>query len=509
MSEIKISTALISVYNKEGLAPIIKELQNLQIKIYSTGGTYQFIEKMGIPVESVEDLTGYPSILDGRVKTLHPKIFGGILARGEDTHLEQLEEFKIPRIDLVVVDLYPFEETLQVTNDPNEIIEKIDIGGVSLIRAGAKNFIDIVTIASREDYGKLMIILNRKQGVTYLDERKELARRAFMVTSHYDVSIYQYFNQDILLSDNFKMSKQKYKPLRYGENPHQKACFYGNLESVFEKYGGKDLSYNNLVDIDAALSLIQEFDDDEPVFAIIKHTNPCGLAIGKTVHEAWNKAFACDPVSSFGGIFITNARLDLETAGAIKNVFYEVLIAPDYDEEALTLLKAQKNRIILKVKARLNSVYHFKSLLNGVIVQEEDSKLIQRKQMFTTTIASPKGTEWEDLALANICVKHLKSNAIAIVKNKQMIGIGCGQTSRVDACKLAIDKAHRFEFDSRGAVMASDAFFPFPDCVELGYKAGISAVIQPGGSLKDQLSIDFCNEHGMAMVFTSYRHFKH
>ncbi len=509
MSEIKISTALISVYNKEGLAPIIEELQKLEIKIYSTGGTYQYIENMGIPVESVEDLTGYPSILDGRVKTLHPKIFGGILARGEETHLEQLEEYKIPRIDLVVVDLYPFEETLQMTNDPAEIIEKIDIGGVSLIRAGAKNFMDIVTIASREDYGKLMTILHRKQGVTHLDERKELARRAFMVTSHYDVSIYQYFNEDILLADNFKLSKQQYKPLRYGENPHQKACFYGNLESVFEKTGGKDLSYNNLVDIDAALSLIQDFDDEEPVFAIIKHTNPCGLAMGKTVHEAWNKAFACDPVSSFGGIFITNVRLDLETAGAIKNVFYEVLIAPDYDEEALTLLKAQKNRIILKVKTRLNPVYQFKSLLNGVIVQEEDSKQISIKQMVTTTLESPKDTDWEDLVFANICVKHLKSNAIAIVKNKQMIGMGCGQTSRVDACKLAIDKAHRFEFDTHGAVMASDAFFPFPDCVELGHKAGITSVIQPGGSLKDQLSIDFCNEHGMAMVFTSYRHFKH
>ncbi len=509
MSNIKISTALISVYNKEGLSPIIKSLQDLEVKIFSTGGTLSYIKSLGADVDSVEELTGYPSILDGRVKTLHPKVFGGILARGEDAHIDQLEQYQIPRFDLVVIDLYPFEETVKSTSDTDEIIEKIDIGGISLIRAGAKNYKDIVVISRRDDYGRLLDILQRKSGVTHVGERKDLARRAFMTTAHYDVAIYQYFNENVLLSDNFKLSMQQYKPLRYGENPHQRACFYGEMEECFEKLGGKDISYNNLVDIDAAIALVSEFREEKYLFAIIKHTNACGVAVGESTLDAWKRAFASDPISAFGGILISNSKIDLETAEAIQSIFFEVLIAPDFDENALESLLSQKNRIIMKLKMFPDMKYGYKSILGGVIVQEMDHKTVKKNQMIVATQKSPEESEWEDLYFANICVKHLKSNAIAIVKNKQLLGIGSGQTARIDACKLAIEKAQNFGFDTKGAVLASDAFFPFPDCVDLAHQAGITAVIQPGGSIKDKLSIDFCNEKKFAMVFTSTRHFKH
>jgi phosphoribosylaminoimidazolecarboxamide formyltransferase / IMP cyclohydrolase len=508
MTAKKIKSALISVFSKNGLEEIVRELDRLGVKLYSTGGTQQFIEKLGVPVEAVENITAYPSILDGRVKTLHPKVFGGLLARREKAHLAQLEEYDIPEIDLVIVDLYPFEQTLKNTDDEDEIIEKIDIGGVSLIRAAAKNFKDVVVVPSQLEYPMIFSILAEKQGFTDLADRKELARRAFKVASHYDTAIFNYFNEgsgDMA----FKQSIHESNVLRYGENPHQRGVFYGDLSEMFEVFGGKALSYNNLVDIDAAVALMAEFKDGDPAFSILKHTNACGVAVRPDVSAAWKAALAGDPVSAFGGILICNSTIDMVTAEEIDKIFYEVLIAPDYDANALELLLKKKNRIVLKIKNFHVQKSAFKSLLNGVIWQDADLKTENQADLKVVTKAAPSEVEIDDLLFANKCVKHLKSNTIVLVKNRQLIGMGCGQTSRVDAMHQAVIKAAHFGFDTRGAVMASDAFFPFPDCVEIAHGAGIRSVIQPGGSVKDQLSIDFCDKHAMSMVMTGIRHFKH
>jgi phosphoribosylaminoimidazolecarboxamide formyltransferase/IMP cyclohydrolase len=515
----KIKSALISVFYKDGLEPIVRELDRLKVKIYSTGGTQTFIEKLGVPVEGVDALTTFPSILDGRVKTLHPKVFGGILARREDEHVAQLEKYDIPEIDLVIVDLYPFEETIAKTENEDDIIEKIDIGGISLIRAAAKNFRDVVVVPSREEYTYLLALLKEKNGYTEMGERKYLAQQAFNVSSHYDSAIFNWFkdtpsvdNAEIMKGEEkhvFKYSIQNAEPLRYGENPHQHAAFFGDLSILFETLNGKALSYNNLVDVDAAVRLMREFKDDQPTFAILKHTNACGVATKKTLLEAWKAALASDPISAFGGILICNKKMDVATAEEINKLFYEVLIAPDYTADALEILKSKKQRILLKIKVFYQNPTVFKSLLNGVIQQDADMRTETAKDLTFVTNKRPTEREIEDLLYANICVKHLKSNGIAIVKNRQLITMGCGQTSRVDALRHALEKAEHFGFDVKGAVMASEAFFPFPDCVEIGHKAGITAVIQPGGSVKDQDSIDYCNEQDMAMVMTGVRHFLH
>lgn len=508
MSPTRIQSALISVYYKDGLEPIIRELARLGVRIFSTGGTYEFINALGVEVEAVEDLTGYPSILDGRVKTLHPKVFGGILARREADHLAQLQQYDIPPIDLVIVDLYPFEATVAQTNEESAIIEKIDIGGISLIRAAAKNYRDVAVVASRDEYDHLLQLLRDNNGAINLDDRREMARRAFAVTSHYDTAIFQYFDNN--RSDwAFKKSIAGALPLRYGENPHQSGVYYGHFDSVFEKLGGKEISYNNLLDIDAAIALMAEFKDSEPTFAVLKHNNACGIATRPTVLQAWQDALAGDPLSAFGGILICNKAVDEDTATAIDQLFYEVLIAPGFSEAAAALLLKKKNRILLQLKAYPQQMQSFRSLLNGVIAQDADLHTETTADLKTATRRQPTPAEISDLLFANICVKHLKSNAIALVKNGQLIGMGCGQTSRVDALQHAINKARHFGFDLNGAVMASDAFFPFPDCVEIAHQAGIAAVIQPGGSVKDQESIDYCDAHDMAMVMTGYRHFKH
>jgi phosphoribosylaminoimidazolecarboxamide formyltransferase / IMP cyclohydrolase len=508
MSRRKIQSALISVFYKDGLDEIVRELHKNGVHLYSTGGTQSFIEQLGIPVTPVEDLTAYPSILDGRVKTLHPKVFGGILARREPGHLSQLAEYDIPTLDLVIVDLYPFEETLAKTDEEKAIIEKIDIGGISLIRAAAKNYNDVVIVPSVDEYGKLLELLRAQNGETTLEDRRYFARRAFEVSSHYDTAIFNYFNRENP-DPVFKYSERRHTGLRYGENPHQQAVFYGNLEDSFEQLAGKELSYNNLIDIDAALGLAAEFSDDQAFFAILKHTNPCGVAVRPTVSEAWAAALACDPVSAFGGILITNKTIDMATAQAIDEIFYEALLAPGVEPAALELLKKKKNRILLKVKDGRPQARQFKSLLKGVISQDMDLKTETASDLKTVTKRAPAPAEAETLLFANKCVKHLKSNAIALAKDGQMIGMGCGQTSRVDALKLAIAKARAYGFDTRGAVLASDAFFPFADSVEIAHEAGIVAVIQPGGSVKDQDSVDYCDRQGMAMVMTGVRHFKH
>lgn len=508
MEQKRIRTALISVYEKSGLDEILAELNTLGVKIYSTGGTMDFIEKQGYPVSSVEGLTEYPSILDGRVKTLHPKVFGGILARREDSHLAQLEQYEIPEIDLVIVDLYPFEETVRSTDNEKDIIEKIDIGGISLIRAAAKNYRDVVVVPSKEQYSYLLNILKTNKGETDLLQRQQLAAESFRVSSHYDTEIFKYYNRKAGLS-SFKQSIHAADTLRYGENPHQGAVYYGPIDDLFDKISGKELSFNNLVDVDAAVELMSELRDGSPAFAVLKHTNACGVAIRPTVLEAWKAALAGDPVSAFGGILITNAKIDLATAEAIDEIFYEVLIAPDFDKDALEKLTVKKKRIILRIKQYPDAPKRFKSLLNGVIEQDADTVKEERKHLQIVTAIHPDDGQVEDLLFANLCVKHLKSNAIALVKNNQLYGMGCGHTSRVDALRHAIMKARSFGFDLSGAVMASDAFFPFPDCVEIAHESGIEAVIQPGGSVKDQDSIDYCNSRGMAMVFTGHRHFKH
>ncbi len=504
----EIKSALISVFNKDGLESIVKELHKNNVVIYSTGGTQAFIEDLGVPVERVEDLTSYPSILGGRVKTLHPKVFGGILSRRDlkDDQL-QIAEYDIPEIDLVIVDLYPFEDTVASGADHAAIIEKIDIGGISLIRAAAKNYKDVVIIPSKDQYGTLLEILQSNGNTTSIEERKVFARDAFDVSSNYDTHIFNYFDDNS--GSSFKQSQMQSQSLRYGENPHQKGTFFGNLNEMFDKLHGKELSYNNLLDVDAAVNLISEFKNDEPTFAILKHNNACGLATRSSIEEAYKDALAGDPVSAFGGILISNSKINLACANDINELFCEVVIAPEYDAEALELLKSKKNRIILVQKNIDLPETQFRSILNGVLAQDKDLKQEVKTDLECKTKAAPSDSDIEDLLFANKLVKHTKSNTIVLAKNKQLLASGTGQTSRVDALRQAIVKANAFNFDLNGAVMASDAFFPFPDCVEIAYEAGVRSVIQPGGSIKDELSINYCDEHGMAMVFTGTRHFKH
>jgi phosphoribosylaminoimidazolecarboxamide formyltransferase/IMP cyclohydrolase len=503
----KIKSALVSVYYKDQLDPIIKELGRLGVQIYSTGGTQTFIESLGVSVTAIEDLTSYPSILGGRVKTLHPKVFGGILGRRDNTSDQQeMAQFGIPEIDLVIVDLYPFEETVAAGSREEDIIEKIDIGGISLIRAAAKNYNDTIIVSSKNDYATLLQLLEEKSGESDLSDRKQFAAKAFMTSSHYDTHIFNYFNREFNF-EVFKKSELESKVLRYGENPHQKGVFYGKLDELFDILNGKELSYNNLVDVDASVNLVAEF--TEPTVAIIKHTNSCGLASRDTICEAYQAAFACDTTSAFGGVIAANRTIDVATANELNSLFFEVLTAPDYEEEALTILKSKKNRILLRQKSAVKTTKVFKNLLNGVLEQDADTKAEGKNEFKLVTNTAPTEKELDDLAFAVIAVKHLKSNGIALVKNKQLIGSNCGQTSRVDALQNAIRKAGEFGFDLKGAVMASDAFFPFPDCVQLAHEAGITAVVQPGGSIKDQDSIDAANKNQQAMVTTGVRHFKH
>ncbi|MGQ1890115.1 bifunctional phosphoribosylaminoimidazolecarboxamide formyltransferase/IMP cyclohydrolase [Thermophagus sp. OGC60D27] len=503
----KIKSALISVYHKEGLDNIVKTLNSLGVKIYSTGGTQSFIEELGIEVTSVETLTGYPSILGGRVKTLHPKIFGGILGRREEkSDLSQMEKFDIPEIDLVIVDLYPFEQTVASGASQTEIIEKIDIGGISLIRAAAKNYQDVVIVPSQKQYPKLQELLDLKKGEFSLEDRQFFATSAFAVSSYYDTAIFNYFSKDHTIQA-FRQAYDDSKSLRYGENPHQKGIFYGSFDKLFDQLHGKEISYNNLLDIDAAVSLMSDF--NETTVAVLKHNNACGLASRDNLIDAWKDALAGDPVSAFGGIIIANRKIDEEVAKEINKIFFEVIIAPGYEQEALKVLQQKKNRIILVQKPSALSPTTSRTLLDGILVQERDVKTEAKEDLKSVTNSAPSDKEIEDLLFANKIVKHSKSNAIVLAKNKQLIGSGIGQTSRIDALKQAIAKAKAFEFDMEGAVMASDAFFPFSDSVEIAHEAGVKAVIQPGGSIRDKDSIDFCNAHQMSMVFTGTRHFKH
>lgn len=519
----KIRLALISVFNKDGLEPIVKLLSEHGITIYSTGGTQQFIENLGVKVVPVENLTGYPSILGGRVKTLHPSVFGGILGRRDnETDIREMRQYNILEIDLVIVDLYSFEETVASTNDEKSIIEKIDIGGPSMIRGAAKNFKDVVVVAAKKDYVALESLLKEQKGETTIEQRKAFAAKAFEVVAHYDVAIAKYFNPSEALY--FLESVTNPKAMRYGENPHQSGVFYGDLNKLFDQLNGKELSYNNLVDADAALQLIGEFATPPlhsvkkglggEVFAIIKHTNVCGVAQRETVKESWDAAFAGDPESAFGGVLICNGTIDKATADAINEIFFEVLIAPAFDDDALAILKSKKNRILLQMKSEVGSripiaigTEMYRSILNGVLIQglDEGNYAEWKEAGGRETTAAEK----EDLKFANIVCKHLKSNAIALIKNKQLIGKGCGQTSRIDSLRQAIEKAKQFNFDLHGAVMASDAFFPFNDCVKMGHEAGITAFIQPGGSIRDNDSIDYCKQNNLAMVITGLRHFKH
>ncbi len=503
----KIKSALISVFYKDKLNAVVKELDKHGVTIYSTGGTQSFIEGLGVRVTAVEDLTSYPSILGGRVKTLHPKVFGGILGRRDNEgDKKEMAQYEIPEIDLVIVDLYPFEETVKAGKGEEDIIEKIDIGGISLIRAAAKNFKDTLIVSSRNDYEAVLELLQTKNGETDLEDRKKYAAKGFMNSSHYDTLIFNYFNNEFNF-EVFKKSELNGKVLRYGENPHQRGVFYGNLDEIFDILNGKELSYNNLVDVDASVNLVAEF--SEPTVAIIKHTNSCGLASRENICEAYKAAFACDTTSAFGGVIAVNRKIDLATANEMNSLFFEVLTAPDYDEDALAVLKSKKNRILIKQKERVPSPKIFKNLLNGVLEQDADSTAEKQNQFKPVTTKQASEKEISDLEFAIIAVKHLKSNGIALVKNKQLIGSNCGQTSRVDALQNAIRKAGEFGFDLKGAVMASDAFFPFPDCVNISAQAGITAIAQPGGSIKDQDSIDAANHNNQAMVMTGVRHFKH
>lgn len=503
----KIQAALISVFYKDGLETLVPALHQQGIIIYSTGGTQAFIEKLGIPVTPVEDLTTYPSILGGRVKTLHPTVFGGILGKRSDTqHLAEMKQYNIPEIDLVIVDLYPFEETVASTSDEAAIIEKIDIGGPSMIRAAAKNHADLVVVAAKDDYSKLEKIVSEQEGSTTLEQRRAFAARAFEIVAHYDVAISKYFNQNNPLQ--FLESVGNPSPLRYGENPHQAASFYGNLSALFTQLNGKELSYNNLVDVDAAMQLVKDFENaDEALFAIIKHTNVCGVAARNSVKDAWDAALAGDPESAFGGVLVCNGTIDEATASAINEIFFEVLIAPSFDDAALNILKSKKNRILLQLLQQPNANNQYKSLLNGVLVQANDEGNFEKWE----EAGGRNVTEAEksDLLFANIVCKHLKSNAIALVKNKQLVGKGCGQTSRIDALRQSIEKSRQFNFELQGSVLASDAFFPFDDCVKIAHAAGIQAFIQPGGSIRDKDSIAYCKENNLAMVITGMRHFKH
>ena len=502
----QIKRALVSVYHKDNLDVIIKKLYDEGVEFISTGGTQSFIESLNIPCSAVEDLTGYPSILGGRVKTLHPKIFGGILNR-RDLELDktQIAEYEIPEIDLVIVDLYPFEATVAAGADEPTTIEKIDIGGISLIRAAAKNYNDVVIVASQDQYEPLLEIISANGANTTVEERRWFAKEAFAVSSHYDSAIFNYFdNQD---ESAFRYSENSSKILRYGENPHQRGVFFGNFNDMFEQIQGKEISYNNLLDIDAAVNLINDFDDI--TFAILKHNNACGIASRPVLVDAWNAALAGDPVSAFGGVLITNAIIDKATAEEMHKIFFEVVIAPDYDLEAIEILAQKKNRIILIIKDAKIKTRQFRSLLNGVLVQDKDMHTETSEDLKVVTENAPTAEEIEDLLFANKIVKHTKSNAIVLAKNKQLIASGVGQTSRVDALTQAIEKAETFKFDLHGAVMASDAFFPFPDCVQIAFEAGVTSVIQPGGSINDKLSIESCNGNGVSMVTTGFRHFKH
>ncbi|WP_407525481.1 bifunctional phosphoribosylaminoimidazolecarboxamide formyltransferase/IMP cyclohydrolase [Lacibacter sp. MH-610] len=505
----KIQSALISVFYKDGLDSLVQLLYQQGVTIYSTGGTQAFIEKLGVPVIPVENLTSYPSILGGRVKTLHPSVFGGILGKRDDEqHLAEMKQYNIPEMDLVIVDLYPFEETVASTTDEKQIIEKIDIGGPSMIRAAAKNHKDVVVLAAKKEYAVLEEILRNQNGETSYEQRRSFAIKAFDVCTAYDTAISNYFHQSAIET---AFNKEE-KILRYGENPHQTARFYGNLDELFTQVNGKELSYNNLVDVDAALQLIREFQspplgDGGSVFAIIKHTNVCGVAQRPTVKDSWDAALAGDPESAFGGVLVCNGEIDKATADAINEIFFEVLIAPSFSSEALAILKSKKNRILLQLKAQPATKDQFKSLLNGVLVQGTDEgNFTEWKEAGGRETTA---TEKEDLAFANLICKHLKSNAIALVKNKQLVGKGCGQTSRIDSLRQSVEKAKQFKFDLNGAVMASDAFFPFNDCVQMGHAAGITAFIQPGGSIRDNDSIEYCKQNNLAMVITGLRHFKH
>ena len=505
----KIQSALISVFYKDGLEPLVEQLKKHQVKIYSTGGTQTFLESLGATVTPVEALTNYPAILGGRVKTLHPVVFGGILGkRNDETHRSEMQEYSIPEIDLVIVDLYPFEETVASTNDEKSIIEKIDIGGPSMIRAAAKNHQDLTVIAAKNDYAPLAQLLDAQDGSLTLDQRRSFAAKAFEVVAHYDVAIAHYFNSTG--GNEFFQAQPFPQPLRYGENPHQPATFYGDLNALFEKLNGKELSYNNLVDVDAALQLIREFPHElsgKYTFGIIKHTNVCGLAQRPTVLAAWQDALAGDPESAFGGILVCNGIIDAPTASAIQDIFFEVLLAPGFTTEALEILRTKKNRILLAIRALPKVGQQSRSLLNGVLIQTVDEGNFNEWK--ETGGRATTDAEKDNLIFANLVCKHLKSNAIALVKNMQLIGKGCGQTSRIDSLRQAIEKSKQFQFDLQGAVMASDAFFPFNDCVQLGHQAGIESFIQPGGSVRDNDSIEYCQQHKLAMVITGQRHFKH
>lgn len=503
----KIQSALISVFYKDGLENIVRLLDEAGIVIYSTGGTRQFIEELGIRVVPVEDLTTYPSILGGRVKTLHPSVFGGILGRRDlDTDREEMKQFNIPEIDLVIVDLYPFEETLATTSEEKLIIEKIDIGGPSMIRAAAKNFRDVLVVAAKKDYAALESLLRDQQGSTSIEQRKSFAAKAFGIVAHYDAAISKYFSPSE--GEYFIESVPGPKTMRYGENPHQSGVFYGNTDQLFNQLNGKELSYNNLVDVDAAIQLIGEFgQQEEIIFAIIKHTNVCGIAQRANVKTAWDTALAGDPESAFGGVLVTNGTINKATAEAINEIFFEVLIAPSFDEDALLILRSKKNRILLQSISKPVTTVQYKSVLNGVLVQGIDQgNYTEWKESGARDCSA---TEKADLEFANLVCKHLKSNAIALVKDKQLIGKGCGQTSRIDSLRQAVEKAGQFKFDLHGSVMASDAFFPFDDCVKLGHAAGVTAFIQPGGSIRDKDSIEYCKANNLAMVITGLRHFKH
>ena len=508
MSNIKtIKSALISVFHKDGLGPIVQKLNELGVTIYSTGGTEKFIKELGINVIAVEDITSYPSILGGRVKTLHPKVFGGILNRQDhEGDVAELKEYDIPQIDLVIVDLYPFEKTVASGASEQDIVEKIDIGGISLIRAAAKNFKDTFIVSSMDQYHEFLSILNEGKGETTLAQRKKFAAKSFNISSHYDTAIFNYFNEEEVV---FKASELKGQTLRYGENPHQKGIFFGDLEAMFDKLHGKELSYNNLLDVDAAVNLMEEFKGEAPTFAILKHNNACGLAQRETIAQAYIDALAGDPVSAFGGILISNTEIDTSTAEEIHKLFCEVVIAPSYTDDALAILKGKKNRIILIQKDVELPKTLVRTSLNGLLVQDKDFITDELKDLSYVTNAKPTEAQLEDLLFASKICKNTKSNTIVLAKGKQLLASGTGQTSRVDALNQAIEKAGKFGFELKGAVMASDAFFPFPDCVEIADKAGITSVIQPGGSIKDQLSIDYCNENGLAMVTTGTRHFKH
>jgi phosphoribosylaminoimidazolecarboxamide formyltransferase/IMP cyclohydrolase len=504
-----IKSALISVFSKDGLAPIVKKLNEQGVTIYSTGGTQKFINDLGIDVVPAENITSYPSILGGRVKTLHPKIFGGILNRQDNAKdVAELVEFDIPQIDCVIVDLYPFEKTVASGARNEDIIEKIDIGGISLIRAAAKNYNDVICVSSVSDYQEFLELISSNNGVTTESDRKHFAAKSFNVSSHYDSAIFNYFNKNHEIA-SLKISETQGQVLRYGENPHQKGFFFGDFDAMFSKLHGKELSYNNLLDVDAAVHLMNEFKGDQPTFAILKHNNACGLAQRETIHQAYVDALAGDPVSAFGGILISNVEIDAATATEIHQLFCEVVIAPSFSAEALEILKGKKNRIILILKDAKLPHTTVRTCLNGALVQERDNITDAVDMLTKATKNSPTATELEDLIFASKLCKHTKSNTIVLAKNKQLCASGTGQTSRVDALNQAIHKAQSFNFDLKGAVMASDAFFPFPDCVEIADNAGITAVIQPGGSIKDQLSIDYCNDHDIAMVMTGTRHFKH